>query len=54
VARADRFLLAFVLVLAALAAIIIVRADMSGLEKVVIISIGTAFLIVRAGPRVSR
>lgn len=52
--KGDRYLIAFLLVLAALAAPIILRSHLSAAEKLLIVSAGTVFLIVKAGPWASR
>jgi hypothetical protein len=54
VTRRDRYLIAFLLVLAALASPIILGSHLSPVEKLLVISAGTALLIVRAGPWASR
>lgn len=48
--RGDRYLLAFVLLLSALAAPIILRSNLSTGDKFWILTLGTAFMVVRGGP----
>lgn len=48
--RGDRYLLAFVLLLSALAASIVLRSNLSAGEKFWVIALGTAFMVLRAGP----